>query len=121
MSALAAFPSLAALLAWPTEHLTDAAEHWEAVGGRCYGLANQVWRDSLSVDWQGAAADRLRTATHADMLTTSVVADQLHGAAKVARSGASDLYAARSRVGYAVEDARAAGFNVGKTSRSPTA
>ncbi|GAB7145263.1 hypothetical protein LRC484719_38640 [Mycobacterium riyadhense] len=77
-------------------------------------MANQVWRDSLSVDWQGEAADALRSATHADMLTASAVADQLHEAAKVARSGASDLYAARSRVRYAVEDARAAGFDVGE-------
>ncbi|WP_186245983.1 hypothetical protein [Mycobacterium simulans] len=37
----------------------------------------------------------------------------MHEAAKVARSGASDLYAARSRVRYAVEDARTAGFFVG--------
>ncbi len=87
------------------------------MGGRRWALltvANQVWRDSLSVDWQGVAYDRLRTATHADMLTTSAVADQLHGVAKVARSGASDLYTARSGVRYTVEDARAAGFNVGE-------
>ena len=114
MAAVAAIPGLSALLAWPTEHLTEAAENWEAVGGRCYGVANQLWRDALSVDWQGAAADTLRSATHADMLTTSAVADQLHAAAQVARSGASDLYAARSRVRYAVEDARTAGFDVGK-------
>ena len=114
MAAVAAIPGLSALLAWPTEHLTEAAENWEAVGGRCYGVANQLWRDALSVDWQGAAADTLRSATHADMLTTSAVADQLHPAAQVARSGASDLYAARSRVRYAVEDARTAGFDVGK-------
>ena len=114
MSALATLPGLSALLAWPTEHLTEAAEHWEAVAGRSYGVANQVWRDSNSVGWHGSAADRLLSATHADMLTTSAVADQLHGAAKVARSGASDLYAARSRVRYAVDDARAAGFNVGE-------
>jgi hypothetical protein len=31
---------------------------------------------------------------------------------KVARGGASDLYAARSRVRYAVQDARTAGFDV---------
>ena len=114
MAAVAAIPGLSALLAWPTEHLPEAAENWEAVGGRCYGVANQLWRDALSVDWQGAAADTLRSATHADMLTTSAVADQLHAAAQVARSGASDLYAARSRVRYAVEDARTAGFDVGK-------
>jgi hypothetical protein len=112
MSAVASFPSLSVLMAWPTEHLTEAADYWETMGGRCYGVANQVWRDALAGDWQGAAADSLRSATHADMLTTSAVADQLHEAAKVARSGASDLYAARSRVRYAVEDAHTAGFEV---------
>ena len=112
MSTVAAFPGLSQLLAWPTEHLTQAADHWETVAGRSYGLANQVWRDALSIDWQGDAADALRTATHADMTTTSAAADQLHAAAKVARSGASDLYTARSRVQYAIEDAQTAGFDV---------
>ncbi|MDP7702999.1 hypothetical protein [Mycobacterium sp. TY815] len=114
MSGVTVFPALAQLTAWPTEHLTEAADHWEAVARRCYGVANQVWRDALSVNWQGAAADLLRNETHSDMLTTSAAADQLHEAAKVARSGASDLYASRSRVRYAVEDARTAGFDVGE-------
>ena len=112
MSALAAVPGLSALLAWPTEHLTEAADYWETMGGRCYAVANQVWRDALSIGWQGDAANALRAATNADMMTTSAIADQLQAAANVARSGASDLYAARSRVRYAVEDARAAGFDV---------
>lgn len=47
-------------------------------------------------------------------MTIGAVADQLRATAKVARSGASDLYAARSRVRYAVEDAHTAGFNVGE-------
>lgn len=114
MSAVAGIPSLSELMAWPTQHLTDAAEHWEAVAGHTYGLAHQVWQDATSVDWHGDAADALRTTTHADMLATSAAADQLQTAAKVARTGASDLYAARSRVRYSVEDARAAGFNVGE-------
>ena len=113
MSAVAGFPSLSQLVAWPTEHLTEAADCWEAVGGRGYGLAHQVWREAVSVDWHGDA-DALRTATHADMLTTSAVADQLQAAAKEARSGASDLYAARARVRTAVGDARTAGFAVGE-------
>ena len=75
MAAVAGFPSLSQLLAWPTEHLTEAAEHWEAIGARSYAVANQVWRDALSVDWQGEAADALHTETHADMTTTSAVAD----------------------------------------------
>ncbi|MCV7199656.1 hypothetical protein [Mycobacterium angelicum] len=112
MSAVTAFPTLSQLVAWPTEHLSHAADHWKAVAGRCYGVANQVWRDALAVDWQGATADAMRTDTRSDMLTASAVADQLHEAAKVARSAASDLYAARSRVRYALEDARAAGFDV---------
>jgi hypothetical protein len=48
------------------------------------------------------------------LTTTSVVVDQLQAAAGVARSGASDLEAARSQMRYAVEDARSAGFEVGE-------
>jgi hypothetical protein len=114
MSVVAGSPSLSQLLAWPTQHLTEGADHWETIGERSYGLAHQVWRDSLSIDWQGEGAEALRTATHADMMTTSAAADQLQAAAKVARGGASDLYAARSRMRYAVEDARTAGFDVGE-------
>lgn len=112
MAAVAALPSLSQLLDWPTEHLTDAAAHWEVVAERNYGLANQVWRDASAVDWQGQAADALRTAAHTDIVATSAAADQLQEAAKVARSGASELFAARSRLQYAVEDAHAAGFEV---------
>jgi hypothetical protein len=112
MAGVAGFPDLSGLVAWPTEHLTAAADHWEAVGGRSYGIASQVWRDALAADWQGDGADALRTATHADMLTTSAAADQLQAAAKVARSGAADLFAARSRLCHAIEDANAAGFDV---------
>lgn len=112
MSGVAGFPDLSGLLAWRIEHLTAAADHWETVGARSYGVANQVWREALAVDWQGDGADALRVATHADMLTTSEAADQLQAAAKVARSGAADLLAARSRLRHAIEDANAAGFDV---------
>ena len=114
MSTVAGVPSLSSLLAWPTDHLTEAADHWETVGERSYGVAHQVWRDALVIDWRGETAEALRTATHADMLTTSATVDQLQAAANVARNGASDLDAARSQVRYAVEDARTAGFEVGE-------
>ncbi|OBH21064.1 hypothetical protein [Mycobacterium sp. E3247] len=112
MSAVAGFPILSQVLAWPTRHLTEAADYWEAVGGRSYKVANQIWRDGLSADWHGRGADELHAATHADMLETSAVVDQLQAAARVARNGASDLSAARSRVRYVVEDAFGAGFDV---------
>jgi hypothetical protein len=114
MAAVAGVPNLSALLDWPTNHLTEAADHWETVGERSYGVAHGVWSDALTVDWDGEAADALRTDTHADLLTTSAVADQLQAAAIAARGGASDLDAARSQVRYAVEDARSAGFEVGE-------
>jgi hypothetical protein len=114
MPAVAGFPGLSELLAWPTDHLTEAAKSWQTIGERCYMVTSQVWRDAMSIDWQGEGADALRTTTHADMMTTSAVADQLQAAAKVARSGASDLYAARSRMRYAVDDACTAGFDVGE-------
>ena len=84
------------------------------MGERSYGVAHGVWSDALTVDWRGEAAEALRTDTHADMLTTSAVVDQLQAAASVARSGASELDAARSQMRYAVEDARSAGFEVGE-------
>ena len=114
MAAVAGAPGLSALLAWPTDHLTEAADHWETVGERSYGVSHGVWSDALTVDWSGEAAEALRTDTHADMMTTSAVVDQLQSAASVARSGASDLDAARSQMRYAVEDARSAGFEVGE-------
>jgi hypothetical protein len=114
MAAVAGAPGLSALLAWPTDHLTEAAAHWETVGERSYGVAHGVWSDALVVDWRGEAAEALRTDTHADMMTTGAVVDQLQSAASVARSGASDLDAARSQMRYAVEDARSAGFEVGE-------
>src|SRR5277367_468197 len=114
MAAVAGAPRLSALLAWPTDHLTEAADHWETVGERSYGVSHGVWRDALTVDWSGEAAEALRTDTHADMMTTSAVVDQLQSAASVARSGASDLDAARSEMRHAVEDARSAGFEVGE-------
>lgn len=114
MAAAAGVPSLSALLAWPTDHLTEAAAHWETVGSRSYGVAHGVWSDAIGVDWHGQAAEALRTDTHADLMTTSAVVDQLQEAAGVARSGASDLDAARSHLRYGVEDARSAGFEVGE-------
>ena len=57
-------------------------------------------------------AHALRTATHSDMIAASAATDQLQTAAEVARSGASDLYAARARLLYAIEDAQTAGFDV---------
>ena len=113
MATVARIPGLSTLLAWPTGHLTEAAAYWETAAERSYALSHEVWRDAASVDWRGEAAAALRVATYADMQTTSSAADQLQAAARVARSGASDLYAAGARVRYALQDAQTAGYEVG--------
>ncbi len=77
MAAVSSRVGLSALLAWPTDHLTEAAAHWESAGERSYGVAHGVWSDALGVDWDGETADALRTDTHADLMTTSGVVDQL--------------------------------------------
>jgi hypothetical protein len=115
MAEVRGLPGLSQLLAWPIDHLTEAADNWETVGARCYELASQVWQDTLIIDWQGEAADALRAETHADLMTVSEVTDQLQSAAKAARSAASDLSTARSRVQYAVQDAHTAGFDVNES------
>jgi hypothetical protein len=48
MAAVAGIPSLSALLAWPTDHFTEAADHWETVGERSYGVASM---QSIADNW----------------------------------------------------------------------
>ena len=68
MSANAVFPGLSDLLAWPTDHLTEGAEYWEAVARQWYEAFTQVWQDSLLVDWEGKAAEALHARPYADKL-----------------------------------------------------
>ncbi|OBJ51302.1 hypothetical protein [Mycobacterium sp. 1423905.2] len=111
---MAAVAGLSDLLAWPIDHLTEAAQYWHVAGAQSYDLSDRIWLEAASIDWQGEAAEKLRARTSADRATVGAVKDQLEAAARVARGGASDLQAARSRLRYAVEDAHAAGFSVGE-------
>ncbi len=114
MAAIAAFPGLSDLWVWPTDHLTEGANYWEAVAARWYEAFAQVWQDSLSVDWEGKGVKALHARTSADKMRVSGLVDRLQAAATASRTGASDVYAARSGLQSAVEDARAAGFEVGE-------
>lgn len=105
-------PRLSELLAWPTDHLTEAADHWMSTRDRWYEAFTETWKDSLSIGWQGNGAEALRSRTYADKVKVSDMVDQLHEAARVARAGATDLSAARSRMRNAVLDAHEAGFYV---------
>jgi hypothetical protein len=99
-------------LAWPIEHLMEAADYWQAAGAPCYKVAQQVWQTSLSVDWQGKGNDKLHTGTYADMTTTaSAVNDQLDKATKTARVG-HRIRTRRARGCGKSDGVHAAGFGV---------
>lgn len=66
------------------------------------------------IPWSGAAADAAHLRAHSDRAKVITLADQLHGAAATARSGAFELQAAKQRVLSAVSAARAEGFAVGE-------
>ena len=114
MATVGTSTSLSELLAWPTEHLTEAAAYWQDTGARSYEVFDRIWRDSRAIDWRGSAAEGLHTRTFFDKVTVSRGHDQLEMAAQVASVGASELYAARARLRHVVEDADAAGFDVGE-------
>jgi hypothetical protein len=109
-----ALPGLSELMAWPTEHLTEAADYWTATANRWYEVFARMWQDSLSVDWEGDTPEQVHTRTFDDKSRVGGLAGQLYEAAAAARAGASDVTAARSRLRYVVEDARAAKFRVGE-------
>lgn len=107
-------PTLSQIQAWDTEHLIDAAEHWDATADRWDGVYGQVWQQSLGMDWQGQARDALVDRTTTDKTTVTGNSDQLREASQTARNGAGDISAVQRSVLYKVDDARQAGFVVGE-------
>lgn len=106
-------PTLSQIEAYSTDHLVDAADHWDRLADRWEDAHWQVRNQAHVLDWQGAAADALRARTASDYTVASGQADQLRGTSRVARQQAGELDHLRNSVLYAVEDAHNAGFLVG--------
>jgi hypothetical protein len=106
-------PTLSQIEAYTTDHLVDAADHWDGLAGRWEDAHWQVRNQAHVLDWQGAAADALRERTISDYTVASSQADQLRSTSRIARQQAGELDQLRNRVLYAVEDAHDAGFIVG--------
>jgi hypothetical protein len=115
MPATGGIPTLSQVRSWNTEHLTEAAVHWTRTA--------VVWEDSFTelanqisvpggTAWEGAAADAAFASAHADRMIVIGLADELHAAAQIARTGANQIDFARSAVLRVVEAAEAAGFVV---------
>jgi hypothetical protein len=82
-----------------------------------------VWEDSFTelanqisvpggTAWEGSAADAAFASAHADRMIVIGLADELHAAAQIARTGANQIDYARSAVLRVVDAAEAAGFVV---------
>jgi hypothetical protein len=107
-------PTLSQIEAYSTDHLVDAADHWDRLADRWEDAHWQVRNQAHVLAWRGAAADALRERTISDYTVVSSQADQLRGASRIARQQAGELDQLRNRVLYAVEDAHNAGFVVGE-------
>lgn len=105
-------PTLSQIEAYSTDHLVDAADHWDRLADRWEDAHWQVRNQAHVLDWQGAAADALRARTVSDYTVASGLADQLRSTSRIARQQAGVLDQLRNRVLYAVEDAYNAGFIV---------
>jgi len=106
--------TLSQIRAWSTEHLVNAASYWRKSADQWEDAFLQMRNESYSIAWKGAGGEALRQRTSADLPIVIGKADQLRQAARIARSGASDISAAQRRVLNAVEDAQNAGFDVGE-------
>jgi hypothetical protein len=107
-------PTLSQIEAYSTDHLVDAADHWDSLADRWEDAHWQVRNQAHVLDWQGAAADALRARTVSDYTVASGQADQLRATSRIARQQAGELDHLRNSVLYAVEDAHNAGFVVGE-------
>jgi hypothetical protein len=102
--------SLSQVLSYNTEHLVDAAAHWQGLADQREEVFAGVRNDALGLPWEGQAADALHQRTGADYNTAMDSAGNLRQAAMIANDGASTLDQMHSRVLYTLEDAQADGF-----------
>lgn len=103
---------LSQVLAYNVEHLEEAAEHWNKVADHRESTFAEVRNRAHSITWEGLSADAMHEHVGRDLQKAVFTADDLRGAAMMARTGASDLYSMHSRLLYNLEDVTAAGFSV---------
>jgi hypothetical protein len=107
-------PTLSQIEVYTTDHLVDAADHWDGLADRWEDAHWQVRNQAHALDWQGVAGDALRARTASDYIVAADHADLPRGTSRIARQQAGELQRLRNRVLYAVDDAHNAGFTVGE-------
>ncbi|WP_313675676.1 hypothetical protein [Mycolicibacterium sp.] len=117
MPATGGIVTLSQVRSWNTDYLTEAADHWTRTAvvweDSFTALANQISMPG-GTPWEGGAADAAFTRAHADRMTVIGLADELHAAARVARTGANQIDSARAAVLRVVEAAHVGDFVVGE-------
>jgi hypothetical protein len=110
-------PTLSQVREWNTNYLTDAVKYWTDTAvmweEHFSALVDQIGMPG-GTRWRGEAADAAFTRAYSDRLSVIGQADQLHEAARIARTGADDISWARDSVLRLVDAAESAGYVVGE-------
>ena len=80
-------PSLSQILAWDTEHLSQASEDWEAEAQRWENTYEQNYRRLAEADWKGRGREAAVERAGLDLVKVRGPAWQLREAATAARYG----------------------------------
>jgi hypothetical protein len=115
VAAVVSIPTLSAIEGWDTGYLNAAAAHWTTTAVKWESAFTDVSTQMPAPGgspWQGAASSAAQQRAYSDRLRVIGSADELHGAAAVARTGANELANAKQRTLSAISEARAAGFAV---------
>jgi hypothetical protein len=104
-------PTLSQIRGWDTEHLSQAADEWEAEAQRWETTYEQDYRRLAATDWQGQGREAAVERAGLDLVKVRGPSWQLREAATAARYGFAQQNGARELALDAVADAEQAGFS----------
>jgi hypothetical protein len=104
-------PTLSQIRNWDTEHLSQAAEDWEAEAQRWETTYEQDYQRVAETDWQGRGREAALERAGLDLVKVRGPAWQLREAATAARYGFAQQNGAKELALDAVADAEQAGFS----------
>jgi hypothetical protein len=111
MDAGAPLPTLSQIHNWDTEHLSQAADVWEAEAQRWENTYEQNYQRLADADWKGQGREAALERVGLDLVKVRGTAWQLREAATTARYGFTQQCGAKEWALDAVADAEEAGFS----------
>ena len=104
-------PTLSQMRNWDTEHLSQAADDWEADAQRWETTYEENFQRLVQTDWKGQAQEAALERAGLDLVKVRGPAWQLREAATAARYGFAQQNGAKGWALDAVSDAEQAGFS----------